>query len=160
LTYAIMLKVIKFLALILTALALVPAGAHLFELFAKIGMPREQYLIVQQIYRGWAFLGAVLILAVVANLVLTIALARRQLAFRFAAAAFVFSAVALAIFFIWTYPVNIATDNWTSAPVDWESLRARWEYSHAAAAGLLFAALCSLTLSVLKATDMARRIGT
>ena len=41
---------------ILTALALVPAGAHLFELPNKIGLAQDQYFIVQSIYRR---LGAV-----------------------------------------------------------------------------------------------------
>jgi hypothetical protein len=35
------------LALVLTALALVPAGAHLFALPNKIGLAQEQYFIVQ-----------------------------------------------------------------------------------------------------------------
>ncbi|HEY2889208.1 MAG TPA: hypothetical protein VGJ31_01205 [Dongiaceae bacterium] len=47
-TYAIMLKVIKFLALILTALALVPAGASV-RTICKDRDAAEQYLIVQQI---------------------------------------------------------------------------------------------------------------
>jgi len=33
------LRVIQFLAVILTALALIPAGAHLFELPNKIDLP-------------------------------------------------------------------------------------------------------------------------
>ena len=51
------LKFVQFLALALTAIALIPAGAHLFALPNKIGLPQEQYLIVQGIYRGWALLG-------------------------------------------------------------------------------------------------------
>jgi hypothetical protein len=39
---------------VLTALALVPAGAHLFELPNKIGLSQDRYFIVQSIYRGWA----------------------------------------------------------------------------------------------------------
>jgi hypothetical protein len=31
--------------------------AHLLELPAKMRLPRDEYAIVQQIYRGWAFLG-------------------------------------------------------------------------------------------------------
>jgi hypothetical protein len=48
------LKVVQFLALVLTALALVPAGAHLFALPNKINLAAEQYFIVQNIYRGWS----------------------------------------------------------------------------------------------------------
>jgi len=52
------------MALMLTALALVPAGTHLLALPNKIGLPQDQYFIVQGIYRGWAFLGAVLMAAI------------------------------------------------------------------------------------------------
>lgn len=58
-------------------------------------------------------------------------------------------AFSMAVFFAWTYPANLATENWTRVPPDWEALRRRWEYSHAANAGLLFLALCSAVLSVL-----------
>ena len=58
-------------------------------------------------------------------------------------------ALSLAVFFAWTFPANLATENWTRMPEDWEALRRRWEYSHAANAGLLFLALCSVVLSVL-----------
>jgi hypothetical protein len=43
----------------LTAPALVPVGAHLFELPNKIGLSEEHYFLVQSIYRGWALFGIV-----------------------------------------------------------------------------------------------------
>jgi hypothetical protein len=64
--------------------------------------------------------------------------------FVLALVAFFSIARSLAIFFIWTYPANQATDNWTTVPANWEQLRWQWEYSHAA-----FVAFCSLTLSAL-----------
>ena len=64
------LRSVQFLAVILTALALVPAGAHLFELPNKIGLEQESYFIVQNIYRGWALFGIVLFGALAANLAL------------------------------------------------------------------------------------------
>ena len=42
-----------FVALLATALALGPALAHVLGLPNKIDLPREQYFIVQSIYRGW-----------------------------------------------------------------------------------------------------------
>ena len=79
------LRAVQFLALIFTALALVPAGGHFFEMPAKLVMAQDEYLMVQQLYRGWAFLGAFLILAIVTNLALVVLLRRRQIAFHFAA---------------------------------------------------------------------------
>ena len=53
-------RLVQFLAILLTALALVPAGAHLAELPNKIGLDQEAYFIVQNIYAGWALFGIVL----------------------------------------------------------------------------------------------------
>ena len=47
------MKPLQFAALVLTALSLIGGGAHLFALPNKIGLPQEQYFIVQAIYRGW-----------------------------------------------------------------------------------------------------------
>ena len=41
------IRATQFAAIILTALALVPVGAHLLELAAKISLDRPQYLTVQ-----------------------------------------------------------------------------------------------------------------
>lgn len=37
---------------------------------------------------------------------------------------------AQAVFWIWTYPADQATGNWTVQPENWEILRRNWEYSH------------------------------
>jgi hypothetical protein len=76
------LKTVQFLALVLTALALVPSGAHLFELPGKISLGAEQYFIVQNIYRGWSLFGIVLIGALIANLALANVAARSRRAVR------------------------------------------------------------------------------
>jgi hypothetical protein len=146
------LRVAQFLATVLIALALVPAAAHLAALPNKIDLPREEYFIVQGIYRGWALFGSVLFGALAASLVLTILLRGGGPAFRLALGAFLLIAATLAIFFIWTYPANQATHNWTTAPANWMALRAQWEYAHAAGAVLTFAALCLVT-----ASGLARR---
>ncbi|MGA7386275.1 MAG: hypothetical protein WBW81_16725 [Methylocella sp.] len=70
-------RVIAGLAIILTALALVPSEAHLFALpiFAlpnKIGLTQEEYFVARSLYRGWALLGIVLISALAANVALSI----------------------------------------------------------------------------------------
>jgi hypothetical protein len=130
------LRVVQFLAVVLTALALVPAGAHLFELPNKIGLPQEQYFTVQGIYRGWALFGIVLCGAIAANLASAVMLRRQRVPLLLALAAFAAMAGVLAVFFAWTYPANQATSNWTVVPADWQELRVRWEYSHAVSAAL------------------------
>ncbi|MBD0271390.1 MAG: DUF1772 domain-containing protein [Acetobacteraceae bacterium] len=146
-----LVKFLQALAVLSTALALVPAGAHLFELPNKAGLPQDAYFAAQGLYRGWALFGVVWIGAMAANLGLAAALRlkRRRGPARLALVAGSLLALSLAVFVAWTYPANLATENWTRAPPDWEALRLRWEYSHAANAVLVFLALCSVVLSVL-----------
>ena len=144
-----LLKIVQFLALMLTALALIPAGAHLLALANKISLAADQYFIAQSIYRGWALLGIALVGALIANLALAILLRGRGAPFVLALVAFLCIALSLVIFFTWTYPANQATRSWTAIPANWQQLRRQWEYSHAANAIVTFAAFCSLALSVL-----------
>lgn len=58
---------VRFLSLLFAALALAPALAHLFELPNKLGLSRDEYLAVQQIYSGWALLGFVVWAALLAR---------------------------------------------------------------------------------------------
>jgi hypothetical protein len=145
------LRVIQFLAVLLTALALIPAGAHLFELPNKMHLPRDPYLTVQGIYAGWAWFGIVDLAALVLNAVLAIRLCRHRPAVYFAWTAALCFVVFFAIFFTWTFPANQATANWTTMPDNWSGLRREWEYSHAVNAVVMLVALCSVTLAVITA---------
>ena len=123
------LKIVQFLAIVLTALALVPSGAHLFALPNKMGLAADQYFIVQNIYRGWSLFGTVLLGALIANTTLMLMVRRKAAAFALALFASLCVAVTLLVFFAWTYPANELTDNWTTIPGNWEQLRHHWEYS-------------------------------
>jgi|SRR5688572_18218456 hypothetical protein len=137
-----MLASLRFAAIVLTALSLVPGGAHLFAMPNKLPMPADDYFAAQQVYRGWALFAIPLFGAIAANLALGTALWRRDGRAwpAFAAAALILAT--LAIFFTWTFPANQATENWTAMPEKWETLRRQWEYSHAVNAVLMFLALC------------------
>ena len=145
------LRVVQFLAVVLTALALVPAGAHLFELPNKIDLSRDAYFTIQGVYAGWAWLGIVDFAALIMNAVMAVRLRRQPLAFSFALATTLCFVVFFVIFFIWTFPANQATSNWTTIPEGWSDLRRQWEYSHAVNALVMLVALCSATLSALTA---------
>jgi hypothetical protein len=142
-------KTVQFLAVVFTALALVPAGAHLFELPNKIGLDQNAYFTIQAIYRGWALFGIALFGALGLNLALAVLTRHERTPFVLACLAFLCIAVTLAIFFAWTFPTNQATENWTVQPENWEALRKQWEYSHAVNAVVTFVGLCAVTLSVL-----------
>ena len=147
------LRFVQFAAVVLTALALVPGGAHLLELPHKISVLQDHYFVVQGIYRGWALIGIVVIAALASNLVLAYMQRGRLAASGLALFAALCIAVTLVIFFVWTFPANQATDNWTTIPANWETLRRQWEFSHAVNAVVTFVALCAATLSVVLGKD-------
>ena len=143
------MKIAQFLALIVTALALVPVGAHLFALPNKIALAQADYVVAQGIYRGWAWLGIVLIGAILTNAAAAITVRAQVLPFALAAVSTLLMLATLAIFFAFIFPANQATANWTTLPDDWQFLRRQWEYSHAVNAAITFAAFCATALSVL-----------
>jgi hypothetical protein len=144
------LQVVQFLAIMFTAVALVPGGAHLAALPNKMTMAQPAYYIAQQIYAGWSLFGIVLFGALGMNLALTIMLRRLGRLYGYALAAFLSIAANLAIFFIWTFPANQTNNNWTVVPENWNELRIQWEYSHAVNAIVMFVALACVVVSVLR----------
>jgi hypothetical protein len=142
------LTVARFLSLLFVALSLAPSMAHVLELPHKIGMSAADYLIVQQIYRGWALLGIAILIALVSTLVLAILERHEDLGFGLSGGAFLCLVAAQVVFWTYTYPVNVRTQNWTLLPDNWTSLRAHWEYSHATGAAFTLLAFVLLVINV------------
>jgi hypothetical protein len=69
-----MVKTLYFLAIMLTAIAMGAALAHLFELPNKIDIGAADYLTVQRNYDNWWIVGLIVPLAVVSVLAVTVAL--------------------------------------------------------------------------------------
>ncbi len=90
-----------------------------------MGPTRDEYLIVQQIYRGWALLGVLIFGAMKCTRALSVLVRKRRRDFALVLAAFLCIAAGLAVFFAFTFPANQATNNWTVLPDNWESLRTR-----------------------------------
>jgi hypothetical protein len=63
---------LRFMSLLFTALVTGASLAHLLELPNKIKLPGSDYLVVQQIYRGWALLGILVAGAFFSTLALAI----------------------------------------------------------------------------------------
>ncbi|HEU4618483.1 MAG TPA: DUF1772 domain-containing protein [Gammaproteobacteria bacterium] len=141
--------VVFFVALLATALALGAALAHALELPNKIHLPKDQYFVVQQAYNGWNRLAYLLLVELLSMIALAFMSRRDPRVFWAVVAAICCFAAAQAVFWIFTYPANVATANWTRAPESWEALRARWEYSHAAGAAFQTLAMASLIVAVL-----------
>lgn len=145
------LQTVLFCCLLFAALALAPSVAHLLELPNKIHLPAEDYLRVQQIYRGWALLGIVVIAALLSTFILAIMVRTRPTEFAYAATALASIAITQLIFWTFTFPVNKHTQNWTTLPPNWLALRTRWEYSHATSAVFNLIALVAVILAILAA---------
>jgi hypothetical protein len=140
----------RFLAVVITGLSLVAPAAHAFELLNKIGLPKAEYFVVQQIYSGWWMVGLLLPLAFLANVGNAIALRDDRAALMLSIAAAALIALNLVIFMLFTQPANAATQNWTMQPENWEALRTQWEYSHAANAAVNFIAFCCAVLASMR----------
>ena len=139
----------RILSVLFTSLALVFGGAHLAELPHKIALSADDYLTVQQIYRGWEFAGVVVLGQIVSIAALAYAVRRDHRVFVPTAVALVCAIGTQVLFWTFNFPANQATDNWATLPADWETLRQRWEYAHAASAVLNLVALIALLEALL-----------
>jgi hypothetical protein len=139
-----------FVALFATALALGAALAHALELPNKIGMSREHYFIMQRAYDGWFRLAYLLGIELVGILSVIFLYHAKPRVLWSALIALGCLIAAQAVFWIWTYPANQATDNWTIQPDNWEVLRRNWEYSHLTGAVFQALAMAALIIGVLR----------
>jgi len=144
-----LLKSVRVVTIVMVALCLVPAGAHFFELANKMSLSTAEYMTTQKIYAGWSFFGAAIIAAIVFTLTHTLMVRARRTAFFLSLAALFCLGATQVIFWTFTYPMNVATNNWTITPDDFEAARQQWEYSHAVNAVLTFVALVTITVSTL-----------
>jgi hypothetical protein len=145
-----------FVALLATAIDLAPALAHVMALPNKIGLAREQYFIVQAIYAGWAIIAIVLVFQLIGTIAAMIIYRHDRRVFAWTLISLLGLLGAQAVFWIYTYPANAATNNWTQIPDNWETLRRDWEYSHTAGAGLQLLAMISLIIAALKRNGATR----
>jgi hypothetical protein len=146
-----LLTTFRFLAIVFSGLALIAPAAHLFELSNKMLLAKEQYFTVQQIYNGWWVVGLLLPIAFLCNAIFAVLARGDRVTLILASIAATLILVELAIFTIWTQPVNAATANWTTQPDNWLALRRQWEYSHAVNAGVMLLTFCLATAAGLRA---------
>jgi hypothetical protein len=139
-----------FIALLATALALGGALSHALELPNKINMSRQDYFIAQRAYDGWNRLAYLLAVELAGVLAVIWQYRAEPRVLWPALAALVCFLAAQALFWIWTFPANQATSNWTTQPVDWERLRREWEYSHLVGALFQTLSMTALITAVLR----------
>lgn len=146
---------VQFLAAVLLGILLMPAGAHVMEMSSKLALPPDQYMTVQGLYRGWALFGVPVVLALVVTLAHAILLRGNRTARLWAGLSFLLIATSQVVFWVYTWPMNRLTRNWTVMPDQFEEARRQWEYSHALNAGLTLLAFVALLVAILTSRGMA-----
>ncbi|RAX43087.1 DUF1772 domain-containing protein [Rhizobium tropici] len=157
-----MFPTLQILTILIVAVAMALALAHVLELPGKMRLSKEDYLTVQRIYYpGFTIGGASEPLGALLLLLLLFLTPANTLSFWLLAAAFAAMVAMHAVFWLLTQPVNnfwlkdaklegmgagfFSHDPFgghqmeTAVKPDWTMLRDRWEWSHAvrAALGLL-----------------------
>ena len=140
----------RFLTIICVVITLSALLTHLLELPGKVKLSQEDYQTVQRIYSGWAWLGIFEIGAILLTLIWTVNARKKKSTFLFLICGLICFVISIVIFFVFTFPANTATANWTELTQNWRLLRTQWEYSHAARAVLNFSGFCSLLLALFK----------
>ena len=145
---------------LLAALTLGLSFCHLMQLPSR--MAWDQYLWVGSTVQGGLYamfgsIGAVIFVATV--IALGAARLFRARAWpaglsRLALAAAVLFLLALVLWWVLVYPVNVELAKWVNGPVpaDWTEYRARWEWGHAIIALVELIGFAALTWSVLADT--------
>lgn len=141
-----------FFAILATAFAMGGALAHAFAMANKLALSQEEYFIAQKIYAGWDRLAYLLAVELTGMIVLLVLYWRDATVRRLLTAALLCLLAAQAVFWIFTYPANQLTANWTTQPENWDALRRQWEYSHFAGALLQTLALAALIGAALTAS--------
>jgi hypothetical protein len=139
---------VQFAAVALTALALVPVGAHVFELSSSLALSPTDYVTVQRGHHVSLQFASTVLLATTAIGLHSYLVSRNAASFGWSMVALVLVSVAQVVFWAVAYPVNAATQGWSVLPVDFEMLRRKWEYATAAAGVLSFAGLLALVRSI------------
>jgi uncharacterized membrane protein YeaQ/YmgE (transglycosylase-associated protein family) len=135
-------------SLLFASVALAAGLAHVLSLPNKINLSRDEYLISQQVYRGWSLMAIVVAGALVSLLAQAIIFRKEKGIFFPTIAALICLLLSQAVFWMYTYPANRQTNNWSYLPDSWMQLRKDWEYSHAIAFILDLAMLILIIFSV------------
>ncbi len=155
-----LLRTTRFVAIMLAALTLGLGFCHLMQLPSRMGW--DQYLWVGSTVQGGLYnlfgsIGAVVFVATVIALALLAYFVREhgRPGFRLALIAAILFALALVLWWVLVYPVNVELAKWVNGPVaaDWTDYRARWEGGHATISLVELLGFAALIASVLADTS-------
>lgn len=140
--------------IVMTALSLGPALAHLLEMTPKLAMDGALWLqLLHTLYPPlFGTVGAFSeVGAVLAAVLLVVLVRHRGVAFTWALAGAALLLVSHGIFWVWISPVNAIMGPLTAdmLPANWMDLRNQWEYGHATRAGLQLLGLIAFVVSLI-----------
>ncbi|MGB7923346.1 MAG: hypothetical protein WCF57_08880 [Pyrinomonadaceae bacterium] len=153
-----LLKTLRFMTIILTALSAGLSFAHLLELPPRVFYFDAQLWVATTTRGLYALFGTVGAVTEIGSILTAIVLALltrgRGTAFYLALAGAILLALAFVLWVAFVAPVNAELAKWTTAsfPADWARYRDQWEYTHAANAVIKIIALSLLTFSVVVET--------
>jgi len=151
-----LLKTMRFISLVLTALTLAPTYAHVLELPGKLTLSGADWLTVQHHLYGafGVFGGTIEPLALLATLAVLVLVRGHRLTVALTLLAAACLAGMLLDFAIGNNPINGRVAAWTPAtlPATWRQARDAWEAWHAASAAFATVALIALTAALVRDT--------
>jgi hypothetical protein len=154
-----LLRITRFVALMLAALTLGLGFCHLMQLPSRLGW--DQYLWVGSTVQGGLYatfgsVGAIIGLVAIVVLFIHAYFVREhgRPGFALALVAAILFATAFALWWVLVYPANVELANWVNGPVpaDWTETRAHWEWGHATIAVVELVGFAALIGSVLADT--------
>jgi hypothetical protein len=158
------LKTIRFAALLLAALTMALSFCHLMQLPSRMRWDQDLWVgstVQGGLYAMFGTVGAMIDIGAVVALGLLAYLVRehKRPGFESGLSAALLFALALVLWWVLVYPVNVELAKWVNGPVpvDWTDYRARWEWGHAVLAALNLAGFAALIGSVLADTPRESR---
>jgi membrane-bound metal-dependent hydrolase YbcI (DUF457 family) len=148
------LKIWQFATIMLMAVAMSAAFAHLMEMPAKMTFEQRLYVSLHRtLYPNFGRIAGIAeVLAVIAVVGLTWRLRNQETMFVPLLVSALLMVAAHVIFWILVQPANSTMASWSldAIPDNWTQWRNRWEYAHAARAVLEFGAFGALVISLLR----------
>lgn len=148
-----LLRFVLFVDLLLITLIFSLAFSHVMELPGKLQLNGPVWLIVQQtLYNSFGpFASVVEPSGIALAWILAVLLRHERPAGRLVLLAAACSSAGLIVWFVVVSPMNARLNRWTPAtlPLDWTTVRDRWELGHVGHTILFGVALCALAWAML-----------
>jgi hypothetical protein len=150
------IRILRFIGILLAALAMGMHLAHAFELAPKLMWEPSLYIAVQaSLYPVFGMVGPFLEVGALLTVSALAWRVRGRPAFGLTLVSAIAILLSLAVWLLFVMPANAHINQWAATqamPTDWMHWRAQWQYAQAATFVLHLAGLSALLYSVLRET--------